>query len=765
MAGLMMWLRFTVGISLSVMAGPLLAQDVADTSTDEKNDAAVEEILVSAQRRSERLLDVPLSMIALSGVKLFTEGQTSLQGIGEKSANVSLDFSAPISGSTSAPSVFIRGVGQTDFVPAVEPGVGIYLDGVYIARSVGALLDLTDVERVEILRGPQGTLFGRNTIGGAIHVISKAPSVEREVQVSAEYGSRDRFRSEMMFNPGLAGPTQLRFTASYRREDGFIEYPAGDKDLGHQDRLALRASLRHEFSTGGTLDLKVDYSRMRDGGAPNGLNFFDGSQGGLRFLYNQFVAPFLDVPGLGTGILFDDRWVKGRAINLGDDRYHSDADIWGGMLKVTLPTGVGEFVSLTAYRRVVSDFARDPDASPLNLVATFNEMRNWQWSQEFTVAGTAFDDRFDWFVGVYGLVEKARDDGGAEIVFDLDEFATDLAGNPNPFYRTPLSLTLDALATNESLAFFTDNQFHVTPKWSVHFGARYTVDWKKIVTIDKRLETGEIIVPDPNGQAKFTNFSPRLVLAYQLATDVNLYVSYTEGYKSGGFTQRNVFPVPAPQSFAEERVNTYEVGFAASVFEGRLQAKGSVFRSAYDDIQITIFNGPTPETHNAGKARIDGGELELNLVPVDRLRLDVSLGFLNARYRELRAGLPGGVNPIAIDNALVNAPKWSASVNASYEIELSQDTVLTLSTQLSHKGRHAKDAINTPALIEGGYTLLNAQAILDLAAPWPRLVLYGENISNADYIVAGVADVDSFGIAEATYNRPRTWGLRLVKSF
>ncbi|MGH8185098.1 MAG: TonB-dependent receptor, partial [Steroidobacteraceae bacterium] len=361
---------------------------------------SLEEIIVTARRREESLQSTPVAVTALSGEALETRGAATVDAVSQFVPNVQFDGAAALSGGAYNATVFIRGIGQNDFAIFSDPGAAMYLDGVYLGRSIGGIMDAIDLERVEVLRGPQGTLFGRNTIGGAVNIVSRQPTDELEGEVSLTGGRFNRFDGKAVVNIPLNETLSTRFTVASINRDGYQKRLTDGADPGDKDARIGRVQALWNASENVDLTLSLDATRVRQNSAP--LTLVDVAPVGVPFmnLYNGLVALGLGIPapnGASTVNAswitsdIDQTWAGGPSVN--------DLDTRGASLTVDWDLGAAAIKSITAYRELEALFARDGDNTPFTFRETVNDDDQDQFSQELQLAGTSFDDRLTWLVG------------------------------------------------------------------------------------------------------------------------------------------------------------------------------------------------------------------------------------------------------------------------------------------------------------------------------------------------------------------------------
>ncbi|MBC2660175.1 TonB-dependent receptor [Novosphingobium flavum] len=780
------------GVSAGAMlasGGTAHAQAAATAEQAEAADhSGVEEITVTARRRAESMQDTPIAISAVSGQGLQERGIDNVTQIGDFTPNVKFNSSVPVSASNATAAIFIRGIGQNDYQLSADPGVGLYLDGVYISRGVGNVLDVLNIERIEVLRGPQGTLFGRNTIGGAVSVVTRKPGQDLAGAIEATTGSFGRIQVKGNIDVPLAQGVYSSLAGFVHKRNGYVKgVVAGAPDLGDTDNLAGRFALRLEPGSDFTIDLAIDGSRTRENSAPNVAIAINENAPAAQYwnaAYSGASAVCLNTANparLTNPSCFNSQWALAPYRHGGTfqtistvfdtfnpNRYRSasDVNIWGasGTAEWKVAPNVS-IKSITAYRKVTGFWTRDSDHSPASIIQTNSDWKQDQFSQEFQVLGDLLDKKLNWVVGGYYSSESGNHRDLVQIVD-----AVFLSG---------------AALKGESLAVFGQATYELAPSLNLTGGIRWTQDKKTFsnenqFVVAAGFLTGAPLNPDGSGlksgdplmgplgrtaTIKDRAWTPMASLSYRFSPELLTYLSYSKGFKGGGFTQRVFPPFAFIPSFRPETSETYEFGFKSDLFDRRVRLNGAVFLNNYKDLQITVNDpklGFAPIIQNAAEARIQGFELELQARPVDGLRIEGGLGYLDAKYRkvDIRA-LNAGVTT---NTKLQNAPKWTMSAAVSYTIQAGELGSFQPRVDWSYRSRVYNDAVNTPLLIQDGYHLVNASiAYNDPTEKW-GVTLGVKNLTKTLYLGSGYAD--SFGgITEGVYGRPREWYLSARTSF
>jgi iron complex outermembrane receptor protein len=757
----------------------------------------VEEIVVTARKREERLQDTPVSVTALTADKIDSYQLTDLSQISLLTPNLSFDSSAPLTGSSSSSSIYIRGIGSSEFSLATEPGVGMYVDGVYLARSIGGVLDLVDPARIEVLRGPQGTLFGRNTIGGAIHIVSKRPEPELGGSARITLGSDSLSRWEGMLNVPVNETVRMRGSFMRTKQGGYVSDRTGTiSDAGDKDSWAARTTLEWLPTDQVAVTLRADVTRERQGPAPNvlvALNPDGPPDTNTGMPTRSFVGGLIDLTCVGLGVpgpgfagcqsavlgglqqqLLNGPFATAGGFVTGRPEVNAAAsqplspktelDIWGTSATVDWElTSELSVRAISSYRRLDTFFNLDIDHSGLPILQDVNDFDSDQTAHELQLNGQAMEGRLTYTVGGYYFLENGDNK-------DVVEFL-------------PGALLSGGKFRNQGTAGFGQMTYSVTERLQVTLGARYSYEKKVFDTARQRVLV-DFVAPGPDGmlapipdpafmagadlvtaENKSTNrdraLTPHLSVAYFFADDVMTYVSYSEGFKAGGFQQR-IFPArPFASSFDKETAQVYELGVKATLLDSTMSVAAATFFTKYDDLQIAVAEGIAPILTNAGEAQIKGYEVEMQYRPLPELGIDVVLGFTDAQYAQIDPSRTG----VGRGNKLVNTPRWSAGAGVSYRADLGPRLgAATAQVSWSFRDDVENDAFNTPELSEDQVNTYDAALTWESPSTNWRVTLAGRNLTDRTYIVSG-SNVPLAGVVEAAYARGRTWQVSVERSF
>jgi iron complex outermembrane receptor protein len=783
-------------------SSPAVAVPVArerDHVSNRRDRLELEEVTVTARRRSESLQDTPVAVTAFNAEALELRGVRTADALAQFVPNLQFDGSAPLSGAAYNATIFIRGVGQNDFAIFSDPGVAMYLDGVYLGRSIGGVMDLLDLAQVEVLRGPQGTLFGRNTIGGAIILHSRQPDTATGGEVAVTVGNLDRREVRAVLNLPITDTVLTRFTAATLHRDGYGQRLTDGTQLGDRDAAIGRAQIAWHPSDRFSAAMTLDATRVRQNSAP--LTLIDVAASGVPYLnlYNALVAPSQGIvaPDGSTGI--DRSWVTGdHDTTFAAGRSVNDLDSVGAALTLEWQMGATDFKSITAWRSLEAVFARDGDNTPFTFRETFNSDTQRQLSQDLQWSGSSAGRRLEWVSGLYLFSEDATENGRAILAPGLYEALESLdlepgyawcglsGANPRPAQDCPASLRFgapdyhdnDVLAdldvdlhtrvANRSAALFGQGTYRVAKRWSVTAGLRWTFDEKELELVHRRRASGAYVVGAPGTQRIFTTswseLTPKLGLEWQISDDAMTYLSYARGYKSGGFNGRPLAGIEEVRTpYDPEVVDSYEFGAKTRWFDGRMTANAALFYNEYRDMQLSINATPQNFVRNAGAARIRGGELEVAARLAPGLDLNLALGLLDTRYTRLDPQLATLRPPLTTDKQLIKAPATTLSSGLQYRWSLAAGTI-TLRGDYMYRSRVHQDVFNDPRLVQPAFDVVNAYAAFTTSNRRWELALSGTNLTDERYRLSGNSSV-GFGLAETTFSAPREFSATLRLRF
>ncbi|MEO5640390.1 MAG: TonB-dependent receptor [Sphingomicrobium sp.] len=745
--------------SAATVAAPVIAatraQDAppsnASTSTNAASatatssaDADTGAIVVTARRRAESLKDVPIAVTAFSGAQLEKSGAIDITDVAQSTPNVTIEVSR---GSNSTLTSFIRGVGQQDPVGGFEQGVGLYLDDVYINRPQGAVLDIYDVERIEVLRGPQGTLYGRNTIGGAIKYVTRRLSSRPELSLKGKVGEYGQLDAVVTGSVPLGDMFRVGASLARLTRGGFGQNLTTGLENYNKDIKAGRVSAEIGRDDSALLRVSADYTR--DDSAPRGGHrLIPGLKSGAPILANVY-----DSQG---GLVSPRQKVvsKGVAVN-------GQLALGGGL---TLK-------SITGYRRDDTASPIDFDALPAVDADVPGIYRNKQFSQEFQLQLNR--GPLQGLVGAYYLDATAFTAFDARLFTSFPGFTAFTQGNVG----------------TKTYAVFGDFTYNLSPQFALSLGGRYTDDRRNSTVFRQNYLGGGsplfggLGVPfgaassNFQGKRKDSAFTPRVSISFKPDADNSFYASYAQGFKGGGFDPRGLSAAVEDTNndgirsydeiyntfaFKPEKVTTEELGYKASLFDRRVYTAIAIFNSDYQDVQIpaslgVVVNGIATfagATTNAAKARIRGVEWEGNArlagAPSGtRVNLGWSVGYLDARFRKFLTGVvysqttglpiapPGVTADVAAFRKIQNTPKWTASGTLSLTHPFGNGEELNASTTLSYRGSSQQFELRVPGLDQKAFALLDANLVYTGPDRHWTFGVHARNLADKRYVVSG----------------------------
>lgn len=735
----------------------LWSAGLATTANAQQATQGLEEIIVTARKVQENLQDTPIAITALTGAALEDRQIFSTDTLDQVVPNLQFANNAPLAGNNSSSQIFIRGIGQTDPTSTVDPGVGLYIDDVYIGNAVGGSMALRDIASVQVLRGPQGTLFGRNTIGGAILLSTADPGDEFGGKVRVGTGTDSLMDGFIALDAPFSNSLKARISFGIRKQDGYVERTDGT-DLGDTDTFTGMTKWLWSPSDSVHVTFAGDYTKSDENGSP------------LVFAAITETATFARVASFDAGcpgmlnnaqpvpMVQDDRCAndlqaRGPYRNNGTLPLESTVENWGTSLKVAFDLSEQlRLQSISAYRDIRWAGVRDADNTPLTILHTIYDVQADQFSQELQLTYQT-----EPLTGVFGLYYFEQ--ASADIV------TVELNPPPPGIQRDSDNNEVD----NNSWAAFTQWTYNVTDRLAITGGGRYTEDEKGAFPDQFDLANPAAKqVPARWYRDTFNSFTPSASVAYRWTEDAMTYVSYAEGFKGGGWNSHFNAPLTAEQQaalheFDQEEAETIEVGAKLDLADNRVRLNVAVFTSDYTDMQVT-YRGPAPAgvapfITNAGKASIDGAEAEITWAPTPDWRIEGSVGYLDATIDSLQniafAVLPA---ELRAGNRLPFAPEWQGHVGIAYSAHAGS-LLIQPRIDASYQDATFFDATNTREIAQlDDVTTVNAQVQISTdGGPW-RVTLGVNNATDELYPIAGNSSLTTgSGYAEIAYARPREW--------
>lgn len=718
----------SLAVALGLSAPGAFAQDAGAAPATGSSATTLDAVTVTARKREETLQDVPVAVTAFTAE---TIDKLNIEDIGDLDAQVPNLTIYAARGSTSTVTAYIRGIGQADPLWGVDPGVGIYLDDVYIARPQGALLDVFDVERIEVLRGPQGTLYGKNTIGGAIKYISRGLPTETTGFGSITVGNYNQLDARAAIGGAIGGQDsglRGRVAVASMNRDGYGTNLLNGQEVSDKEINALRMQLgaySHE-------DFDVQFA----------FDWID-DQSGVRGA--KMLAPNNNVLVPVTG---------GAPM---DSRY----DIRSGMPNVNDTEMKG--VSATVNWRPSEDWAlkyvvakRESDTETNidfdTLPEKIADVKAFYSDQQVSHELQANYDAGGRGRGVAGIYAFNGDAGGQVL---------------NNFFNLSFGDTQGYVNT-KSIAVYADWTHDLTDRFKLDVGVRYTDEDKHAVaynigyTDDSFTVPNGVVAADFDKTVNFKNVSPKIALDFQLTPDIMIYGSASRGFKSGGYNIRaNTTAVPrSGEPFDDESVDSFEIGTKMGLLDQRLFLNLAAFHNVYEDIQLSVFTalpggGFFGDFTNAGKGTVTGVEAEYQFMPTQHWLISGNLAWLDAKYDEF---ISGGVN-IADTQYFTNAPEFSGALNVEYRTDLANGGNLSARVGYSYQSEVWPTTDLSPEIRQGGYGLVNAGVIWRVDDAW-SFSLQGSNLTDEEYRTTGYNLVSAgLGVLTGFYGPPRQYSL------
>ena len=687
--------------------GALSTFAMAQDAAPQDGVSSLDDVVVSARRRDELLKDVPISVSAIGEERLEQTGASDITALQQQTPNATVQVAR---GSNSTLISFIRGVGQQDPLWGFEPGVGLYVDDVYVARPQGAVLDIYDVQRIEVLRGPQGSLYGRNTVGGAIKYVTNTLSSEPELTLRGAYGSYNQIDLMAVGSIPLGDTFRVGGAiASYQRDGYGSNLNTGAE---HYNKDVLAGRLSAEWEPREDISIRLAYDRVQDDSNP---------RHGHR-----------EVAGVGVGAGIQPS-VYDTFAGIGDEN-----SVMSQGASATIRLELNDnwtFKSITAWREGDTDTVIDFDNTPAPTLDIPAYYADDQLTQEFQFL---FDyDRIQGVAGIFYL------DGHAEGAFD-----TVLGG-------AGIVIGTTGQVDTESWAGFADINLDLTDRLHLGIGMRYTLDDKR-GTVFRANYLGATRSPILGGTPRapllvrtnytaskdFTQFTPRIALSYDLTDDMTTYASYSQGFKSGGFDMRgDAFLTPnTVNGYDPETVDSYEIGLKGAL--DRLTFAASVFYNEYQDQQVTTQvpagAGIASFVDNVGSSTFYGAEFEGRLRILDNLSANFAVGYLNSEFEEfLRYNLTTMMfEDISSQVVLQNAPEWTGYLGLTWLGDVGGGQ-LAVTPSVSYRGDFSLFEFPNPILDQEAYSLVDLSIVWTDPGDRFTVGLYGKNLTDEEYRVGG----------------------------
>lgn len=764
---------FLMGIPVALVlsmrpTASLGASVVTATATDQ-----LQTVIVTAEKRKENSQSVPISLTALSGAQLEQRNVRDLSDLSSFVPGLSFTGGAGTAGGALSSSIFIRGVGQFDYQPTTDPGVGIYVDGVYYGRSVGSMLNILDVSSVEVLRGPQGTLFGRNTLGGAINIVSQMPTDMLGGYIKADVGNFGTSDVIGVLNAPIVSDRLALRVSFGNLDNGPYEHSAltGQGEEGAHTQTG-RAVLSWTPSDAFSFDLIADGTHTA--AEPEALHLLAVNPGsGFLSFFN--CAETAGSPCAPTNPSqygpVGQNWLSPNVrynYSIGIPSYlgPNENNLTVAGIAANLQWRISDSATLTSissYRYMLALTAADQGGVPETTNEIFTHTFDAQYGEELRLGGVAWNSKLKYLIGAYFQREVVNDyyrfvlypaliDYGVNVAEHFTDHDTDVA---------------DAL--------FTQETYDILPAFSLTAGVRYSVERKGATYQDLFLTVPGELPPAfgtgilPNVTSKrdmWSAWTPKVSLQYHPTDDLNFYLSYAKGFKSGGF-QYTITTSSDFQPYNPEYLTTYELGAKTTWLHDHLRVDGDIFTSSYKDMQFYAnvhpgaYTCPTQqdvilcvETINAAAARMRGAELEIDAIPVRGLTVYTNVAYLDSYFSAIQPALLNSV--INYSTVLPFAPKWTEDLGGQYTFPVTGGGSVAVRADVNYKSRWFVEYTDNPYLENHPMWLLSARlAYVSANGRW-EIAVAGKNLTNRYVITTGVNNLDNLGMAAGAYAQPRT---------
>jgi len=763
-------------LPLPLLAIPLLWQPLQADAQQ----GVIEEVVVTAQKREQTLSEVPISLAVLDGEFLGNAGVDDFS----KAASFIPNLNFQQGFDRSEVAVSIRGLTSGTSNPGIDPSVGFFLDGVYIARPAALTGKFLGVERLEVLRGPQGTLYGRNTSAGAVNIYTKDPGNEFEAEVKAGYGNFGEYSFGGTVSGPFGGQTGgVLLSGFYSEGDTYLDNVATGDPLGKREDYGLFAKLLLDPTDRLGLALSLDYSES----ATSAAGIVGAFQKHPQDLFAVFGAARMNpaLAGFVRGVQDVPVDSFGREVGRSDEPQADDLEQFGLALTIEYDLPFGTLTSITSYRDSEDYAAVDPDLSPMDIFLTSVRNEDQQVSQELRVASSGAS-RFNYLLGLYYFDSEFT-------VETQTEFGVPLFRG---FVSTPQRANSIASQEAEAFALFGQLTFDLSDALTLTYGFRFN-DEKKASVIDQNPDPGIrrgsgipfplqfLVLPGHENDVSDDDFISTLNLNWELGQASNIYLSYAEGLKSGGVNANIVLNTDS-LTFEKETSTNYELGFRSTLAPGT-RVSAALFFTEFDDLQIATFDPTNPSNiivANAGAAEIFGVEADMVWMVNEHLEFNAAIAYNDSEYKDTR--LPGtrlGGHPAlpglslnlpdpmkdVSGQALGRAPKWSLSIGGQVDFGLSDDVRGMLRADYSHSSSQFLDPILSPQSEIDGYGVVNVRANLFSENDGWRVTLFANNLFDEDYYTQLIASPGAAALLVnpmvATWigaqGLPRTYGVEL----
>jgi len=737
-----------------------------------QDQTALEEIIVTAQKRAVNIQEVPISITAFSGDYLEEVGVQTIEDVALMTPN----FIIQKSGQLTNNRINIRGVGSAGN-NGIEPSVGVFIDGVYYPRPGSVIGQLVDIQSFEVLRGPQGTLFGRNTPMGALNITTRNPSQETEGMIEFGGGDYDAFNVGAMYNTALSDSIAARVAIKYSDRDGYAKNILDGKDVGARDDLVVRGKVRFDFSEQLSMLVTADYAEINSGGSIiEHLN----STSSAAF-EGRNTAFFGDTPVTEDSYDWEIKQVHNDDLN--DEQQGVSFDInyeFAGGLALR---------SITAYRQWEADAVTSQGRIVGDLLTGHTHYETDTFSQEIQLISPG-GQTIDWMAGLFYYQEDY--DINASTDFGADFCSPFVAGIAPPFVAAcsaaPQETAIASDFTQEltSMAAFGQATWNISDTLATTLGLRWTNDEKDgdfVMVVNnpagRLFRVPESVLGMKVDESKTTGFAN---VSWFAAEDIMLFATYSTGYKSGGFnSQGGSAALPREKRiFGAEESTNIEFGVKTTLLDGSMRANATLFRTDLDDFQDRAFDGLSFIVLNAGELRQQGLEADLTWAPVDQLQLVLGLGYLDSEYLSFDGapGLPGGDVQDLKGERRVSSPEWQTSVAGSWSQPMTNgmEWFVGASWTWVDEQNVGASSNNNPQSLQDAYSIINARVGLRSASGNWDITLFGNNLTEDDHCstiydqplggaLGALNRTNNTMVQRCALGAPQTWNLNAAYHF
>ncbi len=760
------------GLSVLGIPAAVLAEETAESAND-----IIEEMVVTATKREESIQDVPIAVSAFSGEDLAARGVQDIYGLQEVSPSIAVYSS---NSTSNGGTLRIRGVGTTGNNPGLEAAVGTFIDGIYRSRAGLAFTDLTDIDRIEILRGPQGTLFGKNTVAGAVNIITRKPEFENSASLTVGMGNLDSQEYGFIGNAVLSEDVLAgRIAYSYRKRDGFYQDIDSDDAWDNRDRHNLRGQLLWTPNDRVEVRFIGDYTEKDESCCPAAF-WIPGPTSAAVAALGGDITPYEVGSDLRVGTNYEP---------------YEDVEDWGLSLDVLYEVSdTMSFRSITSYRDWQVARGQDIDFTNADILHPQDSDETFQnFSQEFQLFGENGD--LSWLMGGYVYTEDLDSTEYVVLSHDGGNYIGLLFGNPavaplfmgDPAGRGVPGQGYDAVFFSETVGWslFTHNTWQATDVFDITVGARYSWEEKEAGMIINGAPFGELI-NDPfcisfgfipaffplcdnlsyNAKEDESKLTGTVKGSWNVSDDVSIYVGYSRGYKAGGYNldQEAVGFRDETGNFVDESrfdpetSDSFELGIKGRFLDGRLTVNTAVFHTTFDDFQLNTFTGLGFTVGNVKEAVSTGVELESFLTLGDGVFLTAGATYTDARYGNDLVEANASIE----DKRLTQSPLWQASASVFIDREIPDSNYRWIANaNWSHVGEVNTGSDLDPEKVREAYNMFNAQLGIKTADGRYEVIAWGRNLSNKRVNTLVFDSVFQGGSWHTFGNEPRTYGLTL----